>query len=91
MKKILNSFYTKATSMFLCLMTGVYAYAQDTVEQSSTLTSADYHVQMPKTMDPVYNGPLRFIVMGLALVLILYVTYRYWDANRRGKDILHEQ
>jgi hypothetical protein len=91
MKKIMNSICNKFSFLFLCLLAGVSAYAQDSAQNSiDTLSSSSYHIEMPKHLDPFYNGPLRFIIMGVAIALILYVSYRYWDANRMGKDIWHD-
>jgi hypothetical protein len=87
MKKIIRNIRYKLLFLGLCLFTGVYAFAQ---ENTDTLTSADYHVTMPKHLDPFYNGPLRFILMGVVIALILYISYRYYEANRIGKDIFHD-
>ena len=87
MKNIINKLRYKFSFLLFLILSGIYAYAQDNTD---TLTSADYHVQVPKHMDPIYNGPLRYIIFGVVLVLILYVSYRYYSDNKAGKDILHD-
>lgn len=87
MKKVLINIRYKFSFLFFCLLAGIYAYAQDNTD---TLSSADYHVQAPDHLDPFYNGPLRYIIFGVVLALILFVTYRYWSDNRAGKDIWHD-
>ncbi|MFI5196294.1 MAG: hypothetical protein ACHQD8_04330, partial [Chitinophagales bacterium] len=77
----------KFTFLCFCVLAGIYAYAGDNTD---TLSSSDYQYQMPKHLDPLYNGPLRYIIFGVVVALILYVSYRYFEANRVGKDIFHE-
>ena len=86
MKKIINRIRYKFTFLCFCLVAGIYAYAQDNAD---TLSSSDYHAPTPKHLDPLYNGPLRYIIFGVVIALILFVSYRYWSDNRVVKDISH--
>lgn len=87
MKTITKKVGCALALLFMGLFTGINAIAQ---EATDTLTSADYHITPPAHYNYMYNGPLRFIVMGIVIAVILGVTYHYWKQASEGKDIWHD-
>ena len=83
MKKLWRSMRYKLLLICLSITAACYAGAD-------TLTTTDYHYVPPKHMDPVYNGPFRFIVVGVILAVMAYVGYRYYASARGGQDIWHD-
>lgn len=76
MENKLKSIFIKFPFLILGMMISIYAFAQ-----TDTLPDSAYNIKNPKHVFSLYNGAFPFIVFGVVIVLILYVSYRYWHDN----------
>ena len=56
-----------------------FASAQEAV--TDTLPESAYHIEIPKHVVNIYSDFVPYILFGIVIALMLYVSYRYWHDN----------
>lgn len=83
MKNSIKNFRNKFTLLFFALLSGIASFAQD--DQSGSI----YDVKQSRHHLEMYSGFFPYVVFGVVIVFLGYVSYRYWRDNRTDDDIYH--
>lgn len=83
MKNAIKSIRCIFTLICICLFAGNYTFAQETA--NDTLPESAYQMNVPKHVVNVYSDFVPYVLFGIIIALILYVSYRYWHDNRNSR------
>lgn len=87
MKRIIIDLRYKLGLFLLTILTGGYAIAGTTT--TDTLSESDYNYTPSTNTVTMYNSPIPFIVLGVVILGMIYVGYRYWRDNVPDDDTKH--
>jgi hypothetical protein len=70
--------------MLLCayVLPGIYSYTYGQEAVTDTLPESAYQIDVPKHVVNVYSSFVPYVLFGIVIALILYVSFRYWNDNR---------
>jgi hypothetical protein len=81
MRNVIKSIRYIFTLLFLYLLAGIsYTYSQEAV--TDTLPESAYKIDVPKHVVNIYSNFVPYVLFGIVIALILYVSFRYWNDNR---------
>lgn len=84
MKKIIKASIYTFTSLCIIMLSSMYAIAQDAVQD--TLPESAYNMQVPKRVVNVYSDFVPYVLFGIVLAGMAYLSYRLWADNRPAHD-----
>ena len=87
MKTVLKSFRYKLPMLQLILLSGVYAFAQDSSASTSSNTTVSHTstATVPNSDAMWYMAPWVWVVGGIVLILILYAIFKGNSSNNRSE------
>jgi hypothetical protein len=84
MKKTMACFRNRFLLLALALLPAIYSFAQD--DQSGSI----YDVKQSRHHLEMYSGFFPYVVFGVVVALLGYVSYRYWHDNQTDDHTGHE-